>query len=261
VLYQRVNRTVTPVAISMGDSMKSRLIMLSLLCFALVATPVFAKEVVTATRIGSDIQLNGTATPTPEAVGNLNPGAWLLGGWFAGDEAYAVNFTPAEQISCVSGFATTTVHMLMDFEATDVPVTFDVQGVLGSQVWDPTAGCYVPGDIDCVGAAYTVTIDVAGTYDLAIPLACDCAYVFDGAGNPYRYYLAMYYAGAFTARVVTDGVQAACTSFNDWGSGWTDLESIFTTYGNINLWGDVLCCENPVSVESETWGGIKSLYR
>ena len=242
--------------------MKSKLIMLTLLCVALAAMPLFAKEVVTVTRIDeANIQTYGTAAPTPEVVGNLNTPQWLLGGWFAGNEAYAFNFTPAAQISCVSGFATTMVHMYMDFEATDVPVTFDVQGVLGSQVWDPAMGCFVPGDVDCAGSVYTVTIDAAGTYDLAIPMACDCAYVFDGAGNPYQYYLAMYYSGAFTARVVTDGVQAACTSFNDWGQGWQDLEPYFTTYGNINIWADVNCCANPVSTESETWGGIKSLYR
>jgi hypothetical protein len=31
--------------------------------------------------------------------------------------------------------------------------------------------------------------------------------------------------------------------------------------GNILMWGDVVCCEDPVATESRSWGAIKSLYR
>lgn len=220
-----------------------------------------AREVVTVTKLDTSKPMLGAAAPAPEVVGNLNPAQWLLGGWFTGDEGYAFNFTPANQLTCPTGFAVTMAHMYLDFEAADVPVTFDMQAVLGSQVWDPTVGCYVPGEIDCLGSAYTITIDTAGSYDLAIPLVCDCAYIYDPTGNPYRYYIGIFYHGAFTARVITDGVQAGCTSFNDWGVGWADLEPYFTTYGNVNIFADVNCCADPVATESETWGGIKSLYR
>lgn len=254
-----------PGTATIGESMNTRSLMLLIVCLTLVAvfaTGALAKNVATATRVEDVSPEIGLAVPPPQVVGNLNAPSWLLGGWFTGLESYAVVFEPASQVSCAAmGFTPTMAHQYLDFEAADVPVTFTVAAGLGSAVWDPVAGCYVPGSIDCQGAAYDVTIDTAGTYDIAIPIACECAYVADAQGNPFRYYLSMTYLTEFTARVVTDGVQATCTSFNDWGEGWTDLEPFFTTYGSVNVWADAECCANPVSVETETWGGIKSLYR
>jgi len=241
--------------------MKTRLFMLLLLTLALTASLAMAKEVATVTRFDPGRMPAGVAGTIGEPVGNLNAPYWLLGGWFAGQEAYSVVFNPSAQLTCLTGFQVTTAHMYLDFEAADVPVTFDVFAALGSAVYDETAGCFVPGPVECTGATYTVTIDVAGTYDIAIPLACDCAYIFDPTGAPYLYNLSMNFPTAFTARVVSDNVQATCTTFNDWGEGWEDLEPYFGTYGNVNLWADVNCCSDPVAVEEQTWGSIKSLFR
>jgi hypothetical protein len=243
------------------DSMKTKLLMMMILCVVLMASGAMAKEVATATLVDpADLPVR-SSIPAPELVGNLNAPTWLLGGWFTGQESYSFIFNPSQQVSCVSGFQVTQVHMYMDFEPADVPVTFDVYADLGSAVEDPTSGCTFPGPEDCTGALYTVTIETAGTYDLAIPLECECAYLFDPTGAPYIYYLSMHFPTAFSARVVTDGLQAACTSYNDFGAGWEDLEPYFTTYGNISMYADAICCTDPVAVEEKSWGDIKSLYR
>ena len=241
--------------------MKTKLLLL-VLALALVSVSVAsAKEVATATLVDPDNLPVRTSVPPPELVGNLNPPTWLLGGWFTGGESYAFIFNPSAQVTCTDGFQVTDVHMYMDFEAADVPVTFEVYAGLGSAVMDPAAGCYVPGPVECQGLTYSVTIDVAGSYDIAIPLDCECAYLTDATGAPFIYYLSMTFPTAFTCRVVTDGVQAACTSYNDWGSGWQDLEPYFTTYGNVNIFADAVCCSDPVATEEKSWGDIKSLFR
>jgi len=238
--------------------MKTKLIMLLILTVALMANAVSAKEVATATLVDpADLPLN-YAVPTPETVGNLNPAQWLLGGWFVGQESYAFIFNPSEQLTCQMGFQLTQVHMLLDFAG---PVTFDVYADLGSAVIDPATGCTYPGEENCTGATYTVTIAAAGTYDIAIPIECECAYIYDVTGAPYIYYLSMHFPTAFDAQVVTDGIQAACTSYNDWGQGWQDLTDYFGSYGNVNMWGDVICCTDPVGVEETSWGDVKSLFR
>lgn len=257
-----INCTVTiGLPILWRDFMKTRMLLLLLVCAALMASAATAKEVATATLVDPADLPAQSSIPTPQLVGNLNAPTWLLGGWFVGQESYAYIFNPSQQMTCDAGFMVTQVHMYMDFEPTDVPVTFDVYADLGSAVMDPAAGCYVPGPEECTGALYTVTIDVAGTYDLAIPLECECAYLYDVTGAPYIYYLSMHFPTAFTARVVTDGVQGACTSFNDYGAGWEDLDPYFTTYGSISMYADAICCTDPVATENKSWGDIKSLFR
>jgi hypothetical protein len=240
--------------------MKTKLIMLMILSIALMAGIANAREVATATRIDPSEISGGLATPPGTMVGNLNPIAWGLSGWFFGEESYAVIFNPSEQLGCDAGFQLTTVHMIMSFAPEDVPVTFEVFGDLGSAVVDPT-GCAFPGEENCIGEPFTVTIDVEGTYDISVPIECECAYLYDNAGAANLYYLSMHFPTPFTASVVTDGINAACTSYNDYGAGYEDLNPAFGDYGNIVMFADAVCCDQPVSTEDESWGGVKSLFR
>ena len=142
-----------------------------------------------------------------------------------------------------------------------MPVTFPVYASLGSAVYADEAGCFVPGPVECYGAAYSITIDAEGTYNISVPLVCECAFLYDSTGAPYQYYVAMNYGDTFSASVVSDGVQASCSTFNDYGLGYEDLEPYFTSYGNVNLWGDANCCDTPVATETKTWGAVKGLFR
>lgn len=67
--------------------------------------------------------------------------------------------------------------------------------------------------------------------------------------------------GWFTAEMITDDFPTACTSFNDWGSGWHDLVVDFGFPGNLVMWADAMCCEDPIAQERRTWGDVKSLFR
>ena len=241
--------------------MKTRLIMLLILSFALMAGIANARDIATATRIDPLEISGGLATPPPELVGNLNPTVWGLAPWFVGEESYAFIFDPSVQLSCDIGFQLTAVHMILAFGPDDVPVTFDVFGDLGSAVVDPATGCAYPGEENCTGETFSITIDVEGTYDIAIPVECECAYLFDNAGTANLYYLSMHFPTPFTATIVTDGAEAACTSYVDNGSGWEDLQGYFGLYGNVNMFGEAICCDQPVATEEKTWGGVKSLFR
>ncbi len=51
-----------------------------------------------------------------------------------------------------------------------------------------------------------------------------------------------------------------CTNWNNWGQGWQDLVN-YNWNANLAIYADATCCENPVSAEPNSWGGLKSLYR
>ena len=243
--------------------MKFRSLMLVVLCLTFVVSGATAREVATATPIDPSRLSDDIGAPVPAIIGNLNPAAFLLSGWFTGQESYAVVFDPSQQVQCDNGFEALSVNMILGFDATQVPVTFDVYAGLGTAVWDAASGCFVPGDMECQGETFTVTIDVAGNYNITIPLACDCAFLYDPTGAPYKYYLSMTYPTAFSAQVVSDGVPASCLTFNDFGAGYEDLNDYFGPggFGNVNLSGESVCCDTPVATENRTWGDIKSLFR
>ncbi len=240
--------------------MKSYLIMLLLLTVVLAASTVTAMDVISATPISSaDLSVQFTQTPL-ETVGNLNPYQWVAGGLF-GNESVAVIFNPSEQVTCGEGFRLTMVHMLLYFQPASVPWGFNAYAGLGTAVYDADTGCYIPGDVECISSVTTISIEGPGLKDIAIPVDCACASLFDPTGAPYVYYLFMHYASTLSAFVMTDGIQATCTSYNDEGSGWYDLEPYFGEYGNAIIYGDVERCTDPIGNEDRSWGEIKSLYR
>jgi len=57
------------------------------------------------------------------------------------------------------------------------------------------------------------------------------------------------------------------TSCNSWGlwegaSDWVRiLEIAGYSTGDLLIWADAVCCENPVEVDQKTFGDVKSLYR
>jgi hypothetical protein len=62
----------------------------------------------------------------------------------------------------------------------------------------------------------------------------------------------------------TDDIPVGCTSWineND-GSGWVDLVNGPPGFpGELLIFGNVNCCEEPVATEDRTWGDVKSLFR
>jgi hypothetical protein len=242
-----------------------RRIMIPCLLLVLLAGGALGRDVV-VTRIG-DV----TATPLHmgEALrgdclmGNLNPPAYAITDWIWGAEGYKYLFYPPEYACCPPGwgFRVELVHMYVQFGAEDVPAAFEVFVDLEDALWDPASGCWVPGIEDCVSPVFSVTIDVPGLYDIAIPLFdyCECAFM------DFWYFLSFHFVTAFPSGMEPDAVSDqfpfGCTSYNDYGAGWLDLVNGFGWPGEILIWADVFCCDFPIGIEPQTWGRVKTMYR
>jgi len=238
--------------------MKHKLILILAMALVLLASASVAREAPTATRLDpADIPDRNMMPDITGQVGNLNPAVWGIPEWFTGQEEYKILFNPLETLNCPFGFQLQQVHMLMSF---DEPTTFEVWVDLEDALWDDGLQCWVPGIEDCRSDTYTVTIDEPGLYDIGLPIDCDCAYMTDPTGAPYMYMLSMHFPTPFTATLVTDDYPTACTSWNNWAGVWEDLYN-WGFPGNIIMYGDVTCCEDPVATEPRTWGGVKSLFR
>ncbi|MEN8008384.1 MAG: hypothetical protein ABFS42_15350 [Candidatus Krumholzibacteriota bacterium] len=243
--------------------MKHKLLLLVLVCFAVTGATAVAKDAPTITQIDpAEIPARTMMSGTTGLVGNLNPGYWRISGWFTGAEEYKFLFNPVEQLDCPAGFQLEQVHMLLDFDDTmNYPITFEVWCDLEDAWWDNVLQCWIPGEEDCRSDTYAVTIDVPGTYDIGIPITCECAYMTDPTGAPYWYMLSMHFPNLFAANLITDDFPVPCYSWNNWGSGWVDLVATSGFPGGIVMWGDVICCSDPVAIEERSWGDIKSLFR
>ncbi len=187
-------------------------------------------------------------------VGNLNSAAWAIGGWMAAPETYMLAFDPSTTCSdCVLGWQLTSVHILLQTDAAcELTMRVDLEGA----DYLPGTDCTYPGPEVCLSELYTINIPNAGLWDIGLPIDCECAY-FD-----YEYLLSVHVESmSCTPDLVTDDFPTDCTSWNDYGSGPFDLVFNYSFPGNLMIWGEVECCDNPVTNEARTWGGVKGLYR
>ncbi len=233
------------------------------LCLLLAGAAFAADRTVVVTPVTGNIQsLNPAGANGVCQLGNLNAPAWAITDWIWGDETYKYIFDADQALctQCPAGFKVEMVHFYMQFGAEDVPTSFDCMVDFEETVWDEASGCFMPGPTICESQPYTVTIDQAGLYDIALPLpydVCDCAYF------GYKYALGLTFLTPFdsTPDAITDDIPVGCTSWNDYGMGWYDLVTGFGFPGEIIMFADIICCENPVDTEKDTWGGVKSLFR
>ncbi|PIV82183.1 hypothetical protein COW53_00215 [bacterium CG17_big_fil_post_rev_8_21_14_2_50_64_8] len=238
-----------------------RTLILTVLCLLLAGTALAAERTAVATPVTGDAL---SFTPSGAAgvctMGNLNPPAYYIGDWIWGAESYKYLFDAEQPLcsTCNGGFKVETVHFYMQFGVEDVPVTFGCAVDFEETIWDEATQCFLPGPVICESPGYTVTIDQAGMYDIALPLPTDCACAYFG----YKYALGMNILTAFDSYpgAVTDATPVGCTSFNNYGAGWFDLLD-FGFPGELIMFGDIVCCENPVDDQNDTWGGVKSLFR
>lgn len=238
-------------------------IAICILCLASLTTAALAERSVVVTPITQEVQPlsvapNGAAADC--AMGNLNPPAYAITDWIWGAESYSyVFYADQSQCACSSGFTVEQVHMYMQFGAEDVPVSFNAYVGFEEAVYDEATGCWMPGTPFCASPEYTVTIDAAGLYDIALPIpagTCDCAYF------GYWYSISVNFTTAFDSSpdLITDNMPVGCTSWNDYGLGWLDLQD-FGMPGETAMFADIVCCENPVSSDETTLDGIKALFR
>jgi hypothetical protein len=190
-------------------------------------------------------------------VGNLNPAAGLVTGFFQGNERYKYLIYPPDQCSCPVGFLLESVSMMLHFEPWMVPITFDVVCDLGEAI-EVAPGCWEPGPIDyCVSSVTTFHITTAGYHTITVPMdGCDCAFM------DHHYFIGLEFLTAFDANIVIDAFPQPCIVYNWRSPGpWEDLFTWFArSSGKGIIWGDIICCQPPVATEADSWGAIKSLY-
>jgi hypothetical protein len=232
-----------------------------LACLILAASAAAQERTVTITPIDRTIDDTVPAATAGVCIFG-NPGApvWAITDWIYGGESYATVFDALQPpCGCAAGFSIEAIHIYLQFAVDDVPVTFDANVDFREAVYDETEACWLPDAPVCVSPTYTVSIDTPGLYDIALPIdpaSCPCAF-FD-----YKYAVSFNFLTAFRSYpdAVTDAAPVGCTSWNDYGLGWLDLID-FSFPGELIMFADVVCCENPVPTESKTWGEMKSLFR
>ncbi len=234
------------------------------LCLLMVAGMAQAadKTVVVTPVTGDVMNINQAGANGVCVMGNLNTPAYAISDWVWGAETYKYLFDAdqTECTACPAGFKVEMVHFYMQFGAEDVPVDFDCSVDFEETIYDEALGCFLPGPVICESPVYTVSITDAGMYDIALPMVPDnCPCAFFG----YKYAIGMTIYTAFDSNpdVITDAIPVGCTSYNDYGMGWYDLVTGFGFPGELIMYADIVCCENPVDNETNSWGEVKSLFR
>jgi hypothetical protein len=242
---------------------------LIILCLALVAGAAFAadRQVVVTPVSGDPVFYSPNALPANPnpvgcQVGNLNPLAFAITDWVWGSEKYKYMFfaDQAQCTSCTEGFTVDSVNLVMRFGPEDVPSTFGARVDFEEATWDDALGCFVPGPEICVSSVYTVTISSAGVYNINLPMNATCSCAFFGYWYGISFEFTTSFAGGMEPDLVTDAFPVGCTSWNDYGAGWVDMQD-FGFPGEISLFADISCCANPVSTDQSSWGDIKAMFR
>lgn len=235
------------------------------LCLILAAGSVLAGKEARIARVDDlTIQPITLGEPTKQAclVGNVHQPCYACTGWIAGEETYKYIFWPGQDCAaCPGGFRVTAVHIVLGFNLSMVPQSFPIIADLEDAVWSDEDGCWIPGVEDCVGDAYTVEITSVGTYDIAVPIGdCDCAFTNPDYAGPY--FISIYFPEPLDANFYMDGMGGeSCVAYNNWGSGWYDMHNVTGNVGDIVMWAELDCCNDPIPTEDHSWGAIKSLYR
>lgn len=192
-------------------------------------------------------------------VGNLNAPAFAINNFLTPPESYAFSFDPSAQCAqCAQGFQVTVIHIILNVQAACTLVMGANLTELGPS---GITGCEAPASQLCTASLYNVNLPAAGTYNIALPVTCQCAYI-----NPYNYAVEVYFQSKACTnnvipRLVTDNLPTLCSSWNDYGAGWGDLRADFPTWpGNLLIYAETTCCEDPISTHESSWGTIKALY-
>jgi hypothetical protein len=195
---------------------------------------------------------------TPQCkVGNDAVAAWAIPGFILPPEEYKVAFTTDEGCElCSLGLQISAVHIAL---YTEQPCELLLQATFSDL--DPFAdpACNSPGEDQCESVTYSAQLPGAGAYDISIPVSCGCAdrtYAFAVGVR----ILSATCAGGTVPALLADDDPSVCRVWNDYGFGWDDLVTLYGFPGDLLLWADVQCCDNPIALDPESWGAIKSLF-
>ena len=142
--------------------------------------------------------------------------------WVVGDELYKAYQDPSANCTAPYPYTIQSVDFILYylFYSGTIYVSVDVEAAAG------TSNCPIPGNMMAISPLYELAMDT-GLYLVSIPL--DTPVVVDGP-----FFVGLYFGpdGApENAAVITDNIEAGCASYNDWGEGYVDLDTVYNNYG------------------------------
>ncbi|MCK5125660.1 MAG: dockerin type I repeat-containing protein [candidate division Zixibacteria bacterium] len=145
---------------------------------------------------------------------------YMIYPWVQGDELFKAYQNPAATCDNPYPFTIDRVHVVFYLtQAASFVLSADIELL---DLSDPA--CPKPGTMIALTEAYEYQVTEANLYSITVPL--DSPVVVDGP-----YFVGLYVAengNPTSIAVVTDSVAVGCVSYNDWGYGYVDLDTVYT---------------------------------
>ncbi|MEE9442881.1 MAG: dockerin type I repeat-containing protein [candidate division Zixibacteria bacterium] len=146
--------------------------------------------------------------------------AWLVYPWVEGNELFKVYQNPSATCTNPYPFSINQVHLIL--YCVDIGIlhlSADIEAVDNS-----VPGCPHPGEMLDITPLYQYVIPAEDLYFITVPL--DSPVVVEGP-----FFVGLYIAFSGNpqiAAIVTDDTPVGCVSYNDWGYGYVDLDTVYT---------------------------------
>ena len=177
--------------------------------------------------------------------------------------------------SCASGYTINSYNLIVAKVGWDIIESYLWMSLGNSYRFDTfpagTVCYYPPGDdgpryqnnFYCnAEGPFTMTMGIEGYYKITLTdsYECDCIYLtFTQAMHiPILDYSNHWGVDLF---LVTDENPDHCPDYTAGGNMGLLWYTEIDAPGNILMWADASCCENPVSVDRASWDSLKALYR
>lgn len=159
------------------------------------------------------------------------PMAYYIPGWVIGNDLYKAYQDPAESCDRPYPFTIDVVYLPLQYLSSNtIYISVDIESV---DLSDPS--CPKPGTLLTISPLYEVTLDF-NLYMIQIPL--DTPVVVNGP-----YFVGVYFAdmgNPYDAAIITDTIPTPCVSYNDWGEGYVDLDTVTNDTGGFVFPGRLL---------------------
>jgi hypothetical protein len=145
--------------------------------------------------------------------------AFYIYPWVIGDELYKAYQDPS--LSCEGPYPFTIENIIFILYFVDTATVYISVDVESADRSDPS--CPRPDTVLAITPLYELKISEPDLYSITFPL--DTPVVVNGP-----YFVGAYFADLgtpYSCGIVTDSIPAPCVSYNDWGEGYVDLDTVY----------------------------------